>query len=47
MKEGLKIEKETNVESDDDTYHKTSELKITWSGKTIFHKIRERFKKKI
>ena len=42
MKEGLKIEKETNVESNDETYHKTSELRITWGGKTIFQKIKSK-----
>jgi hypothetical protein len=46
MKEGLNIEKETNVESDDEIYHKTSVLTITWKGKTILHSLKERIKKK-
>ena len=46
MKEGLNIEKETNVESDDETYYKTSVLTITWKGKTILHSLKERIKRK-
>ena len=46
MDETIKVEKEMELESDDDHWRKRSEFKIIWKGRTIYHTIKEKIRDK-